>query len=87
MRRTEQAQRVAAALLDNPAGPHWGYQLGKQAHVRSGALYPILRRFHEAGWLRESMEQPVPALGRPARLYYTVTEAGRQGLAELAGGG
>lgn len=92
MRRTEQAQRVAAALLDNDRS--WGYQLGKQARVRGGTLYPILYRFHAAGWIdvggsddEESWADLAAGrpTGRPPRRYYTVTPAGRQALTELAG--
>lgn len=84
MRRTEQAQRVAAALLANPDGPHWGYPLGKEARVRSGVLYPILQRMLDAGWLTDGWE-PQPS-GRPACRYYTITPLGHTQLAELANG-
>lgn len=32
---------VAVALMEDPAGRHWGYALSKAAGVRSGAMYPI----------------------------------------------
>jgi len=84
MRRTEQARRIAAALLANDRS--YGYQLTKQAHVPSGTLYPILDRFREDGWLDDGWETGAATnLGRPARRYYTVTDAGRQALTDLAG--
>lgn len=79
--------RVLEALLGAPEQRHWGYQLQKRAGVRSGVLYPILRRLHEEGWVTDGWEEPseVPS-GRPPRRYYVLTPAGstaaRQMLAE-----
>jgi PadR family transcriptional regulator PadR len=38
MRKTHALIQVAIALLDDPTGRHWGYQLSKQSGVRSGVL-------------------------------------------------
>jgi PadR family transcriptional regulator PadR len=48
-------------------------------------MYPMLSRFLEAGWLEDGWEDVDATGGRPPRRYYTVTDAGRTGLAELAG--
>src|SRR3712207_8962836 len=36
----------------------WGYDLSKRSGVRSGVLYPILRRLLEKGWLTDGWEEP-----------------------------
>jgi PadR family transcriptional regulator PadR len=64
------------ALMDDPTVQHWGYELSKRAGVRSGVLYPILRRMLDEGWLDEGWEDIHDVNGRPPRRYYQVTEAG-----------
>ena len=83
MKRTRAAEKVAAALMADPDGRHWGYALWKQAGVRSGVLYPILLRMLNEGWLSSGREDPPPE-GRPPRRYYEITKVGRTALAELA---
>ncbi len=90
MRKTQALIRVLEALLEDPTGQHWGYDLQKRAGLRSGVLYPILRRLHEAGWLDDGWEDPASAdHGRPPRRYYVLTGSGvgeaRLMLAEAAG--
>ncbi|WP_410662430.1 PadR family transcriptional regulator [Amycolatopsis sp. lyj-84] len=58
----------------------WGYGLSRTSGVRSGVLYPILRRMLEEGWLTDGWESQDEAVGRPPRRYYLVTD---KGIAEL----
>lgn len=65
-------------------GRHWGYELGKRAGVRSGALYPILHRMLDHGWLEDGWEEtPETQRKRPARRYYELTPDGRAAAADL----
>jgi PadR family transcriptional regulator PadR len=77
MRRTHALVQVVIALLDEPTGKHWGYELSKQAGVRSGVLYPILHRMLDAGLLTDGWEDPKELDGkRPPRRYYELTGEG-----------
>lgn len=84
MRKTHALVQVILALLDDPAGHHWGYELSKRAGVRSGVLYPILRRMLEEGWIRDGWEDPADIDGkRPPRRYYELTSAGGAAMAAI----
>lgn len=81
MRKTHALVQVAVALLDDPTGHHWGYQLSKTSGVRSGVLYPILTRMLSEGWLTDGWEDPSTIAGkRPPRRYYELTDEGRLAL-------
>lgn len=78
MRRTQALEKVAAVLMADPDGKHYGYDTGKKARLRSGVLYPILHRLHDAGWLTDGWEaQPD---GLPPRRYYELTDLGQREL-------
>ena len=64
--------------MDDPTDRHWGYDLGKRAGVRSGVLYPVLRRMLEAGWLVDGWESADEVAGRPPRRYYELSGEGFQ---------
>ncbi|GAA1641194.1 PadR family transcriptional regulator [Catellatospora bangladeshensis] len=88
IRLTVPVVRVLAALVDDPAGEHYGMTLMQASGLPSGTLYPILARLKEAGWVEKRWEEIDPAAaGRPARAYYRLTAAAlptaRQRLAEL----
>lgn len=84
MRKTHTLIQVASALMDNPSGRHWGYNLTKTARVRSGALYPILHRMLHEGWLDDGWEDQAEITGRrPARRYYELTTQGAEALGAL----
>jgi PadR family transcriptional regulator PadR len=86
MRKTHTLIQVASALMDDPSGRHWGYELTKSASVRSGALYPILRRMLDEGWLDDGWEEQSEITGkRPARRYYKLTTEGAEALGALLG--
>lgn len=84
-RRTEAQARVAAALMNDPAGRHWGYDTAKKANVRSATLYRVLDRMLADGWLADGWEDPTTITGRPPRHYYTVTALGRTELKKVTG--
>jgi PadR family transcriptional regulator PadR len=78
MRKTYTLIQVAIALLDEPAGRHWGYELSKKSGVRSGVMYPLLTRILNEGWLTDGWEDEVATGGkRPPRRYYELTDQGR----------
>jgi PadR family transcriptional regulator PadR len=84
MRRTHALIQVAIALMDDPTGRHWGYDLSRHAGVRSGVLYPILHRMLDEGWLEDGWEDPAQLHGkRPPRRYYELTDEGRLALGAL----
>lgn len=78
MRKTHALVQVAMALLDDPAGKHWGYELSKQAGVRSGVMYPMLTRMLDECWVTDGWEDEatIPEK-RPPRRYYELTDEGR----------
>jgi PadR family transcriptional regulator PadR len=85
MKQTSALLQVAAALMAQPRGRHWGYDLGKQTGLRSGVLYPVLQRMFDHGWLSDGWEDP-PETGRrkrPPRRYYEITELGMRELGAL----
>jgi PadR family transcriptional regulator, regulatory protein PadR len=84
MRRTHALIQVALALMEDPTGRHWGYDLSRRAGVRSGVLYPILHRMLDEGWLEDGWEDPAQLSGkRPPRRYYQLTDEGRTELGAL----
>lgn len=83
-RRTEALIRIAAVLLADPDGRHWGYDTAKKARVRSATLYRALSRMLADGWVIDGWESPDETGGkRPQRRYYTVTPLGRTKLADV----
>jgi PadR family transcriptional regulator, regulatory protein PadR len=77
MRVTHSLVQVIIALMDDPGGRHWGYDLSRRSGVRSGVLYPILHRMLAEGWLTDGWEDVLEVSeGRPPRRYYVVTEEG-----------
>jgi PadR family transcriptional regulator PadR len=77
--------QVAAALMADPSGQHWGYNLSRNAGVRSGALYPILHRMLEDGWLEDGWQEQSTSGKRsaPPRRYYRLTAEGAAELGAL----
>jgi PadR family transcriptional regulator, regulatory protein PadR len=84
MRMTNASVAVAAALLEQPRGKHWGYDLSRRANVRSGVLYPMLKRMLDDGWLEDGWEDPSQLTDRRSpRRYYTITDIGLAQLGAL----
>ena len=73
-------------MLREPTAEYYGLDLGRRAGLMSGTVYPLLRRFEDAGWLESRTEDVDPsAAGRPARRLYRLTGEGeRVARAELA---
>ena len=84
MRRTDTLTKIAAVLMRDPHGRHWGYDTSRAAGVRSGSLYPVLHRLLDAGWLTDGWETPGENK-RPPRRYYELTDEGRRELGALLG--
>ena len=84
MNRTKNLITIAAVLMQDPGGRHHGYDLQTKASIRSGAMYPLLRRLLEEGWLEDGWEDPAEVHGRPPRRYYALTELGMRELGALA---
>jgi PadR family transcriptional regulator len=57
--------------------------VSQESGVRSGALYPILHRMLDEGWLEDGWESFDADAKRPPRRYYTLTDLGRAELAKL----
>lgn len=83
LRVTETLVQVAAALLERPDERQYGYDLSKRADVNSNALYQVLGRMYERGWLHDGWEQVDPKVKRPPRRYYTITPNGLARLGAL----
>ena len=82
MRRTYALVNVAIALMVDPTGRHWGYELSKLSGVRSGVMYPLLQRMLDEGWLADGWEDQAQTgrAKRPPRRYYELTDAGKLAL-------
>jgi PadR family transcriptional regulator, regulatory protein PadR len=83
MRTTHALVQIAQVLLADPHGRHWGYDTAKKAGVRTGVLYPVLSRLHEAGWVTDGWEDPALTAPRPPRRYYQLTNLGRAELGRV----
>lgn len=68
-------------------GPTYGYEIsarlsaGGLGPVKGGTLYPLLKRFEDAGRVQVEWR---PGDGGPGRKYYMLTDDGRAALAELS---
>lgn len=76
MRLTHATAKVLAALLAEPAGHHYGYDLMRETGLKSGVLYPILALLHGWEWVERHWEHLDEDAGRPPRRYYRLTGAG-----------
>jgi PadR family transcriptional regulator, regulatory protein PadR len=85
-RMTMPTQLVLRALLADPAAELYGSEIGEAAGLMSGTVHPILARLEGVGWVESRWEDVDPqVVGRPARRYYRITEAGaEQARVELA---
>lgn len=71
------ARDVLALLAE--AGQSWrhGYDLCREAGIKSGTLYPLLMRLEAQAYLEAEWQAPAEP-GRPARHAYRLTATGRQ---------
>jgi PadR family transcriptional regulator, regulatory protein PadR len=77
-----QAMTVLRLLAEDPTRWRHGYDLGADAHLKSGSLYPILIRLADRGLLEATWEAAIP--GKPPRHLYRITSAGRAEAATVA---
>lgn len=71
--------KVLQIFLDEPTGDHYGYDLMRATHLKSGSLYPILKRLLRDGYLTVHDEPIDPRIaGRPARRVYRLTSDGAE---------
>jgi DNA-binding PadR family transcriptional regulator len=66
-------------------GCNYGFDIMERTGLRSGTVYPILRRLEESGlivarWEPEAAQQ----LQRPQRRYYKLTRGGERALVKAA---
>lgn len=69
------ARRVLAALVRAGSSGRHGYDLCREAEIKSGTLYPLLIRLEAQGYLAADW-QVSEAPGRPPRHVYRLTAAG-----------
>jgi len=71
---------VLSAFLEGPAEGLYGLQVIRATGMKSGAIYPILRRLEDRGWLTSEWERGFDPRsgGRPARRYYRLTPGGAE---------
>lgn len=75
----------AALVLQAIAqGYRYGFDIMRAARLKSGTVYPLLRRLEAAGLVGSEWEEGSDAReeGRPPRRYYAATPEGRALLAE-----
>jgi DNA-binding PadR family transcriptional regulator len=83
LRRTLAARAVARTLIAYVDTNRWAYEVAEKTGVDSSSVSNILTRMCELGWLRDWWEE-APAVGRPQRHYYVVTEMGKHSLPAFA---
>lgn len=69
------ARRLLAALIQAGARGRHGYDLCREAQIKSGTLYPLLTRLEAQGYLTADWQDSGVA-GRPPRHVYRLTAAG-----------
>lgn len=76
---------VLRALADEPT---YGYEIASRLSeaglgpIKGGTLYPLLKRFEDAGWVEVEWRA---GDGGPGRKYYVLTGTGRAALEARAG--
>jgi DNA-binding PadR family transcriptional regulator len=76
--RTPQRRAAIEVFLENPSEEFYGLQLAELTHLETGTVYPILKRFHDDGWLDKRWESADLARveERPQRRLYRLTSVG-----------
>jgi PadR family transcriptional regulator, regulatory protein PadR len=74
---TPQVIALLEVMLRDPTDPWHGFELCKEAGLKSGTVYPALARLERAGWLDSEWEDVDPSLaGRPRRRLYRLSGTG-----------
>jgi PadR family transcriptional regulator, regulatory protein PadR len=76
MRMSVQTLSVLDEFLQRPQDWRYGYDISRNAGLKSGTLYPILMRLAEQSLLETRWETAEP--GKPARHMYRLTASGLQ---------
>lgn len=74
LRLTTPLLKLLDAMMANPAGRHWGFELMKYTGLASGTVYPLLARLERLGWLVSGWDEQ--AESGPRRRYYRLTRDG-----------
>jgi PadR family transcriptional regulator PadR len=76
--------QTAVVLLAVARGLRYGFDIIDASGLKSGTVYPVLRRLEDAGLLRSRWERVQAARDeqRPPRRYYEITGAGAEALRE-----
>jgi DNA-binding PadR family transcriptional regulator len=70
--------RILQQFLADPTHPRYGLDIVRDTGLKSGTVYPILKRLTSIGWLEAIWEDIDPSEShRPRRRYYSLTPAGR----------
>ncbi len=71
---------TALVLQALDRGHRYGFDIIDVTRLRSGTVYPLLRRLEEAGLVRSKWERVAIARSdnRPPRKYYELTDAGEE---------
>ena len=86
-RITLQGVKILRYFIDHER-EHSGADIAKCTGLKSGTLYPLLKKFECAGWLKSRWENIDPSKERrPRRHLYSITEIGaaiyRENIVEL----
>lgn len=75
------ARRVLQALVEAGTSGRHGYDLCREADIKSGTLYPLLMRLEAQGYMTADW-QAAETPGRPPRHVYRLTAQGQRLAAE-----
>jgi PadR family transcriptional regulator, regulatory protein PadR len=76
-RMTAQTLKLVRLFAADPDAARYGLDLAKQAGLKHGTTYPILKRLLAAGWLESRPEDVDPSEeGRPRQRLYRLTRLG-----------
>jgi DNA-binding PadR family transcriptional regulator len=70
-----QTRELLWVMLQQPRCWQYGYELSKQAGLKSGTLYPLLIRLSDQGLLESKWQEPERP-GKPPRHAYKLTPDG-----------
>jgi|HubBroStandDraft_1064217.scaffolds.fasta_scaffold197731_2 PadR family transcriptional regulator PadR len=73
-RLTVQTLEILTAFFKEPHAWSYGYELSRITNLKSGTIYPILKRLAKRSLLETSWESPQQ--GRPSRHLYRLTVEG-----------
>jgi DNA-binding PadR family transcriptional regulator len=77
---------AACVLMALSKAKAYGFDIMEATGLPSGTVYPLLRRFEDAGLVHSKWETPKQAYSeaRPRRRNYSLTRKGREALALAA---